>query len=192
MRERGTTFHIKLKNINLSIHPYAEPAYLYSKEIKSQYHLDLLTTDSVKLAQTIHPLVVVPHNSLTDVKNYLIISGWIWLDVIEKNGIDEIQLYKLDQLDAKDIDSISWLYLATLELTSFNRKENFNKLQYVLAQLEQSHIEKPILTKGKKVTDKDIEYLSSETRAVIRRQKNKYSVIKSPIEDYVTQIRENE
>lgn len=184
-KPNGNVFFTSVNKTSITVHPNAREAYLFSKKIGMQYNLDILTPESIKLAQAIHPIIVIADDAQNSMTKYSIISGWIWLDLIERNHINEIQLYEMNLLNADEIKSISWMYLATLELTSFNRKENFNRLQCILAKLDQSKIGKTLLTQANKITSKDMEHLSGENRSVIRGQKKKYPDITSPIEDYV-------
>lgn len=187
--EVGRLISLEYSEQIFSVHPDAEQAYLYSKQLNRQYNLDLLTVDFVKTIQAITPLFVIKSSSPEDhIKpdQYLFYSNWVWLDLIKHHKIPNLCVLEIEESEVEDIEILAWSYVASDQLLAINHKENFRELLDVLQRISTLTNSNPVHEKAKKVSGKTIERLSGVKRGVIRGQKRKDVLEASALESYIS------
>lgn len=188
-KKLGSLRSIKFDETKFSVHPSAEDAYVYSKELNRQYDLNLFTPKFVQNLQAIHPLISVKSYLIQNTKKkvqYQFYSNWIWLDLIKQFKIDYIYVLEVDDVNAEEIAKLSWSYVVSEELLSINSKENFRELEILLQRVADISGSSPVDGGKKKVTMKTIERLSGESRGVIRGQQRKNIEEISALENYIS------
>ena len=154
----------------LSCHRSAQDAEYFDRQIKKQYVGENLSGEIQSLVSSINfPLVLK-----IDKNNYKYISGWDNLKANKKNKIFVILLG--DSLDDNQIKNISWSYVISNQMWSWHRSSNLSSMVGFLRScpkdLLDSQIQKINQLKSTQIKSELIltEFLSNETRAVVRNQ----------------------
>lgn len=166
---------LKSNSTILSIHPEALPAFNIWKDTFQQIKVDELPGIAITNLMHQHPLRVLLDSvgSRKKIKKYYVISGWYFLDQVQKYRVEEIECLEANFSGYSNKEIAEYIahsanaYACSLVVTTPHRKTTISYLHKLLST--QGIVARSIM-QGKACIKPVIERITGESRTSVRTQ----------------------
>ena len=177
LSNKNSSKKINLTRTQLYCHPDALNAFKLSNKFKYSYlkQLEELPTETIEKLSYLEPIHVVVSKNLdkkrgSSQSHYQFFSGWFWLPLCRKKGVNELKIIIHSQLESSLIEEFSWLYMLSCEFKCMQKSLALGQMYQAIEQLK-SHQKKELF--GKQYSwssNKIIQNLTLESFITIKRQ----------------------
>ncbi len=163
--------NLRIKSVNLvtttvSCHESVQPAYTFSKCLKTQMYPAKFGNDFVAEAQSLEPLHVIK----TPDKSLRFFAGWAWLDRCRLQNQAEIIVVEHIKFTPEYVRKMGWLYLFSMHAFDLERKSNLSQLTDIIDQIPRDLRGHLLATQSSYSPHVTVQNLTGETRSAIRNQ----------------------
>lgn len=160
---------ISLNHCSLSCHELARPAYIVSKDLESQIHLDHLPQEFITLSQSLEPVHVVEVSN----KKYSFFAGWQWFDFCFTNQVSELSIIIYQQISSSEILKLAWAYQLSKHSCDLHRGSNLAQLTMLIDKMPLDIRKTLLLDCHSHSALQTTLLLTNESRSAIRNQLGK-------------------
>jgi hypothetical protein len=160
---------ISLNHCSLSCHELARPAYVVSKDLEFQIHIDQLPQEFIILSQVLEPVHVVEVSS----KKYEFFAGWQWFDVCCTNHVSKISIIVHKEISRREILKLAWAYQLSKHSCDLHRESNLTQLTTLIDKMPLDIRKDLLLDYHSYSALQTTSLLTNESRSAIRNQLGK-------------------